>query len=103
MPSAVQKSHHLVFVLDTYDKDCVKYFTLEHLQECRITVSWFSYRRLDFLNAIALKWKLPCLCRFTGMNGNSNHPKSHYLPQIFGCTQKTLGRLSITAPLNRTQ
>lgn len=44
--------------LKGYDKR----LTLEHLQEFQITVMWSP---LDFLDAVARKWKLPCLCRFT--------------------------------------
>jgi hypothetical protein len=40
---------------DTYDKNYVKYLTLEHLQEFQITVMWPSHRKLDFLDAIARK------------------------------------------------
>ncbi|KAG2150145.1 hypothetical protein BD769DRAFT_1410721 [Suillus cothurnatus] len=86
---------------DTYDKNYVKYLTLEHLQEFQITVKWPSHRKLDFLDAIARKWKLPCLCRFTMYEWR---PKSFQVSQylkFLDAHGKRLTTLAITAPLDR--
>ncbi|KAG1846880.1 hypothetical protein F4604DRAFT_1936194 [Suillus subluteus] len=87
---------------DTCNKDYVKYLTLEHLQEFQITVMWSCLRELDFLDEIAQKWKLPCLCRFTMYEWR---PKpfhwqvSRYL-KFLDVHGKRMTTLSITAPLD---
>lgn len=88
---------------NTYDKDhCdVTYLTLEHLQEFQITVMWSSRRKLDFLDTITCKWKLPSLCRFTMYEWR---PKLSHISQYLNFLDahgERLTTLSITAPLDQ--
>ncbi|KIK46402.1 hypothetical protein CY34DRAFT_800409 [Suillus luteus UH-Slu-Lm8-n1] len=88
---------------DTYDKGYDKHLTLNRLQEFQITVMWSSRRELDFLDAIARKWKLPCLCRFTIYEWRPKPSQVSKYLNFLDAHGKCLTTLSITAPLDRTQ
>ncbi|KAG1784089.1 hypothetical protein EV702DRAFT_1191094 [Suillus placidus] len=88
---------------DTYDKDYVEYLTLEHLQEFQITVMWSVCCKLDFLDEIAWKRKLPCLCRFTVYEWRPRPSQVSQYLKFLDAHGKCLTTLSITAPLDRAQ
>ncbi|KAG1757707.1 hypothetical protein EDB19DRAFT_59003 [Suillus lakei] len=92
---------NLSLSFNTYDKDDVKYLTLERLQEFQITVMWSSRRKLDFLDTIARKWKLPCLCCFTVYEWRPQPSQVTQYIKFLDAHGKRLTTLSITAPLDR--
>lgn len=93
----------LSLFLDTYNKDAVDFLTLEHLKEFQITVMWSSRHKLDFLDAIAQKWKLPRLCRFTVYEWRPQPRQVSQYIKFLDAHGKRLTTLSITAPLDRAQ